>query len=215
MIIELFQDIVCPWCRIGKKNLFAALEEWRREHDEEVTIRYLSFLLDPTMPPEGRPFREVMTAKMGNPEAMWQAFAHVTQAGAAVGVHFDFTKIERMPNTWLAHTLMKCTPASQAGDMLEALYTAEFEEGKDVGAEEVLLELAERQGLDRGEVKTAFADDAKREEIEADLLMAKQMGIQGVPFVIIDEKLALSGAHAPANFLRAFAEAKQMGPKSD
>ncbi|KPC71147.1 DsbA family oxidoreductase [Laceyella sacchari] len=210
MIIDIFHDIVCPWCRIGKKNLFTALAEWKREHGEEVTIRYRSYLLEPDMPKEGRPFQEHMAEKMGGQERMMQVFAQVTRAGADIGLHFDFTKIERMPNTWLAHTLLKCTPPALVEGMLDALHVAEFEEGKDVGSLEVLLELAARVGLDLDEVRTALTEDAKRAEIEADLALARQIGIQGVPFVIIDEKLALSGAHSPANFLKAFAEAKKV-----
>ena len=83
MIIDVYQDTVCPWCRIGKANLLRALKSW--EGADTVTIRWHAYLLDPTTPPEGREFKQNMIDKMGGPDRLKQILGQVTQAGAASG----------------------------------------------------------------------------------------------------------------------------------
>jgi predicted DsbA family dithiol-disulfide isomerase len=206
MIVDVFQDMVCPWCRIGKKNLFDGLEEWRQTHDEPVEIRYRAFLLDPSMPPEGRPFMEVMMNKMGSRERVQQIVNRVTEAGRAVGVPFDFGKVKKMPNTWASHALIKMAPKEMADEMVEAVFRAYFEEGRDIGNMAVLLELAREHGLDDRTVKESLEREEMNGAIKEDLRLAEQLGIRAVPFFILDGKLALSGAHSKETFLKALAE---------
>jgi predicted DsbA family dithiol-disulfide isomerase len=120
MVIDIFQDTVCPWCRIGKKNLMDALAKWT---GEDVEIRYRSFQLDPTTPLEGRPFKAIMESKFGNnPERLQAMLQQVTGAGAAVGVNFDFSGVELSPNTLKSHQLIVLAPEDKKKDVVDAIY---------------------------------------------------------------------------------------------
>ena len=207
MHIDLFSDTVCPWCRIGKRHLELALAEWARETAEPVTLRYRSFFLDPTTPPEGRDFRGHMTAKGGGRVPLEQFFAAPRERGAAVGLTFNFEAIEKAPNTLLSHRLVYITPEPQRGALLDALYAAYFEFGRDIGDRGVLVEVAVAVGLDAAETRTQLAGDTGAAEVMADVAFARQVGISGVPFFIFNERVAFSGAQPPDVILRVLRQA--------
>ena len=207
MHIDLFSDTVCPWCRIGKRHLELALAEWTRETAEPVTLRYRSFFLDPTTPPEGRDFRGHMTAKGGGRVPLEQFFAAPRERGAAVGLTFNFEAIEKAPNTLLSHRLVYITPEPQRGALLDALYAAYFEFGRDIGDRGVLVEVAAAVGLDAAETRTQLAGDTGAAEVMADVAFARQVGISGVPFFIFNERVAFSGAQPPDVILRVLRQA--------
>lgn len=204
MIVDVYQDTICPWCRIGKQNLFTAISQWK---GEPITLRYRTFLLDPTTPAEGHPFREAMAKIAGGPGGVDQILQHVTQAGERVGVPFRFDRVAKKPNTLMSHNLIKLTPEDKQTEMVDAIYRAHFEEGKDIGNLDVLVGIAASQGLDPEAIRKQVANGEKQGEIEADLALARELQITGVPFFVIDEKLALSGAHPAENFLKAFEQA--------
>ncbi|USG63394.1 DsbA family oxidoreductase [Brevibacillus ruminantium] len=201
MIIEIFQDTICPWCRIGKKHLFDALKQW---NGEAVEIRYRAFQLNPDTPKEGVPFLEYMSSMKGGPDAAKQMVQHAANAGAASGVPFQFEKVTMWPNTLASHQLIKLAPPEKQTEVVDAVYRAYFEEGKDIGQAEVLLSIASALGMDQNETKQRLEKGEGLEEIEADLQYAQELEITGVPFFVIDRKLALSGAHPVENFLKAF-----------
>lgn len=207
MHIDLFSDTVCPWCRIGKRHLELALAEWARETAEPVTLRYRSFFLDPTTPPEGRDFRGHMTAKGGGRVPLEQFFAAPRERGAAVGLTFNFEAIEKAPNTLLSHRLVYITPEPQRGALLDALYAAYFEFGRDIGDRDVLVDVAAAVGLDAAETRTQLAGDTGAVEVMADVAFARQVGITGVPFFIFNERVAFSGAQPPDVILRVLRQA--------
>lgn len=207
MHIDLFSDTVCPWCRIGKRHLELALAEWARETAEPVTLRYRSFFLDPTTPPEGRDFRGHMTAKGGGRVPLEQFFAAPRERGAAVGLTFNFEAIEKAPNTLLSHRLVYITPEPQRGALLDALYAAYFEFGRDIGDRDVLVDVAAAVGLDAAETRTQLAGDTGAVEVMADVAFARQVGISGVPFFIFNERVAFSGAQPPDVILRVLRQA--------
>ncbi|QRG70014.1 DsbA family oxidoreductase [Brevibacillus choshinensis] len=204
MMIEVFQDTVCPWCRIGKKHLLDAISQWQ---GEPIQIQYRTYQLDPHTPKSGLPFWETMAANKGGRAVFEQMSQHAARAGEAAGLAFHFDRVEYWPNTLASHTLIKCAPEAETTKAVEALYKAYFEDGKDIGDTEVLVAIAEELGLDAGEVRKAIETDAKQEEIAEDLARARDLQISGVPFFVIDNKLALSGAHPPENFLKAFQQA--------
>jgi len=191
MNIDIFSDTVCPWCRIGKRHLELALAEW---HGEPVTVRYRSFFLDPTIPPEGEDFRAHMTAKGGGRMMPEDFFAMPRQRGQAVGLTFNFEAIGKAPNTMLAHRLVYLTPETERGAMLDALYAAYFEFGRDIGDRNVLAAIAGEQGQDAAAVRAALAGDAGEAQVLADVAFARQAGISSVPFFVFNDKYALSGA---------------------
>lgn len=195
MHIELYSDVVCPWCRIGKQNLFRALELWEAKGGEPVTITYRAYQLDPTLPEEGRPFEEAMQQKMGSAETLQRMLEHVTKAGAAVGLTFRFDRVTRMPNTRLAHRFIALVPEENKTAAVEALFHANFEEGRDVAQLSELLAVARELGLDEEDFRSRLLSGEGSESVEADIEQAHKIGVTGVPFFVFNNKYALSGAY--------------------
>jgi predicted DsbA family dithiol-disulfide isomerase len=207
MVIDIFQDTVCPWCRIGKKNLTDALAKWT---GEDVEIRYRSFQLDPTTPLEGKPFKENLESKFGdNSERMQGMLQQVTGAGAAVGVNFDFSRVERSPNTLKSHQLIILAPKDKKQDVVDAIYQAYFEDGRDIGSVEVLLEIAKEVGIAADSLEEQLRAKEGLEQVEDDLEFARQVGITGVPFFIINDQYALTGAQPSSTILQAMEQVSQ------
>ncbi|WP_159881970.1 DsbA family oxidoreductase [Paenibacillus puerhi] len=200
MQIDIYSDMVCPWCRIGKQNLMNALAAWK--DGDQAVIRYRAYQLDPDLPPEGKPFREAMAKKMGGVNQIAQVTAQVTQAGAAAGVLFRFEHVTRMPNTLLAHRLTALLALDKQGAWVDAVMKAYFEDGQDIALKEVLLGIAAELGedpealgerLDRGEGKL---------QVKTDQQEAARLGITGVPFFVFNNKYALSGAYPPEQIIK-------------
>ncbi|HRO24302.1 MAG TPA: DsbA family oxidoreductase, partial [Promineifilum sp.] len=191
MKIDIFSDTVCPWCRIGKRHLELALADWP---GEPVTIRHRSFFLDPDIPAEGYDFQAHMTAKGGGRMTPEDFFAMPRQRGKAVGLTFNFEDIAKAPNTMLSHRLVYLTPEAERGAMLDAIFAAYFEFGRDIGDPDVLAAIAAEQGQDAAAIRAALAGDAAEAQVLADIAFAQQAGISSVPFFIFNDKYALSGA---------------------
>ena len=204
MKIDVYSDMVCPWCRIGKKNLETALAAWAREAEEQPEIKYHAFLLDPSVPPDGLPFRETMTGKFGDARLLDGMLSRVTEAGAAIGLTFRFDRVTRMPNTRLAHRITALLPDERQGDWINAVMTAYFEHGRDIGAEDALLEIVATLGFDAADLRARLDAGEGEREVENDLAAARAMGIGGVPFFILNRRYALSGAYPADRFLEAF-----------
>ncbi len=203
MQIQVFHDTVCPWCRIGKEHLFKALKEW----GQPVEIQWRAFQLDPTTPKEGLPFKETMTKKFNGRADLPQLFGQVVQAGANAGVKFDFDKVQVMPNTILSHQIITLMPEAGRTNYVEAVNRAYFEEGKDIGQLEVLLELAVEAGGNADTLRAQVERGEGLEQVEEDLNFGRQVGITGVPFFVLAGKYALTGAQPVSSFLQAFAQA--------
>ncbi|CAI6081767.1 DsbA family oxidoreductase [Cohnella sp. JJ-181] len=212
MHISIYSDMVCPWCRIGKKNVMDAIAQWTAESGEEVTVSYHAFLLDPSVPAEGLPFRASMAHKMGGEHRIEEMLQRVTEAGAAVGVPFRFDRVTRMPNTVLAHRLTAILPADRREAWIDAVMMAYFEYGRDIAKREVLLEIAADLGFETFPLESALDHGRGAEEVQADLDHATSMGISGVPFFVLNDKYGLSGAYPAAEFVKAFGKiAEQSG----
>lgn len=211
MHIDIYSDMVCPWCRIGKKNVLDAIAQWTAESGEEVTVSYHAFLLDPSLPPEGLPFRASMAHKMGGEHRIEEMLQRVTEAGAAVGVTFRFDRVTRMPSTVLAHRMTALLPEERQESWIEAVMTAYFEYGRDIAKREVLLEVAADSGFDTFQLETALDEGRGAEEVQSDLDHASAMGISGVPFFVLNNKYGLSGAYPAAEFVKAFHKIAEQG----
>lgn len=210
MKIDIFQDTVCPWCRIGKRNLQLALEQWQQSADsnaDPVTITYHPFFLNAGIPPEGYPFRDYMHAKGGGQIPLEQFFAAPRDAGRRVGLTFNFERIEKAPNTLLSHLLIEVTPETQRETMIDALYAAYFEFGRDIGDLDVLLAIAREIGLDAEAIRPQLADQTLQAQVFQQTEDAQQLGISGVPFFVINDALAFSGAHPPESMMRVLRQA--------
>ncbi|MFD0673362.1 DsbA family protein [Cohnella sp. GCM10027633] len=210
MKIDVYSDMVCPWCRIGKKNMNDAIEAWAQATGETIDVNYHAFQLDSTLPPEGLPFNSVMEKKFGGAERMRPMLERVTDAGAQVGVTFKFDNVSRMPNTVLSHRVTSLLEEAGQAHWVEAVMKAYFEDGKDIAREDVLLEIArEELGVDTDELKKLLDAGEGSEAVAQDQQTAQNIGISGVPFFILDGKYALSGAYPSKQFLEAFQKIKQ------
>lgn len=217
MRIQIIEDTICPWCRIGTHNLNEALGQWAQAHpDEEIELEYLPFLLDPVAQGSKENFRERFINRKGlTPEAVSTIFEQVTNAGEQAGITFNFDKVEIAVDTVPGHELIALTPQEKKADVIEAIMKAYFEDSKDTGEDDVLLQAGRDGGLtedELAEIGPIFVSHVTREAILGVISSVQQAGITGVPFFIIDGKLGVSGAQAPASFVQAFEQAQSMEP---
>jgi predicted DsbA family dithiol-disulfide isomerase len=195
--IDVISDVVCPWCYLGKARLEAALETLP---DVEADIHWRPYQLDPTIPRGGVDRKAYMEKKFGPGPGLAEAHARLTAFGKELGLNYDFGAIKISPNTMNAHRLIRW--AAQAGPglqnkLVDLLFKAYFEEGKDIGDSTVLTEIAKSAGMDEAIVTTLLPTDAEEGGVIGEIAQAKQLGISGVPCFIIDQKYAVSGAQTP------------------
>ena len=215
MKIQIVQDLICPWCRIGHHNLETALAAWAADKDVPVEIEWLPYQLDPLE--EGTPregFRERFVQRKGIGEAQMNAmFGRVTEAGAAVGLTFRFDKVTVAVDTLPGHVAIAAAPVAKQTALVAALHTAYFEDGQDIGQASVILAAAEAAGLDepeRAAVSAALADPAARAEQQGIVRAVQQAGITSVPYVVLDGKVAVAGGQPPEVFIQALEQASEM-----
>jgi predicted DsbA family dithiol-disulfide isomerase len=204
MKIEVWSDFVCPFCYIGKRRLENALAQF--PHREQVQVEFKSFELDPNSPKySGKSIHEALAAKYGmTVEQAKKTNEGVGQHAASVGLTFNFDEM-KPTNTFDAHRLAKfAKEKGKEAEMTEKLLYAYFTESKEISDHETLADIAEATGLDREEAlhilqdKNAFANDVRIDEG-----IAQQYGISGVPYFIINQKYAISGAQPPETFANA------------
>ncbi|MEU8214731.1 DsbA family oxidoreductase [Micromonospora taraxaci] len=205
MEIEIYADVICPWCYIGKRRLDEALASY----EGEVTVRYRPFQLDPSPVPEPLPLVEALAGKFGGPERARQMVDHVTQVAAGDGLRLDYDRAV-IANTFDAHRLVSyATDHGRAAEMVEALYQAHFNNGVDVGSREALAALAGDIGLDAADARRFLDSDERVADVEAQLATARDLGITGVPMFVLAGKYAVSGAQEVQTLLAAIAEVEQ------
>jgi len=212
MTIDFVSDVVCPWCFIGKRNLDRAIALWKEEHpDAEVTVRWHPFFLNPDTPEPGEPYRPFLERKFGGPQGLAEIWQRVRDAGRPAGIDFAFEKIELRANTLAAHRLIHFAQtrvgAGETARLAEALFAAQFLEGRHVGDRAILAGIAGACGMDAAAVKAYLDGDEDAAEVREDAEQSRRMGISGVPFFVINEKLAASGAQSPEALLGAMREA--------
>ena len=218
MRVSIVSDVLCPWCRIGKANLMSAADQWEQQTGETVEVQMLPYQLDPVRPGESREkvsAHEALVRK-GMPEAQVKSmFERVTQTGAQQGLRFDYDRVQGGVDTLPAHELMELVPSAKGLPVMDALMSAYFEEGKDVGDADVLLEIAQNAGLTDDEISAIEPDLRSRKmepKVRGMIAQLQQAGMQGVPFFIINDALAVSGAQPVEVFLQAFQQAKDGAP---
>lgn len=202
--VEVWSDIVCPWCYIGKRRLERALRDLSADSGE-VSVEWRSFQLDPSTPSgDPRPVAESLAARKGLSAAQVQGmFAHVTRIAAEEGLAYDFARA-RTANTLDAHRLLHFAKAhGRQAELKERLMRAYFTEGADVGDHATLAGLAGEAGLDEVAAKQALADGSYSDDVEADIAQARAYGISGVPFFVFNQRIGVSGAQP----LEVFAQA--------
>ncbi|KHS50204.1 DsbA family oxidoreductase [Brevibacterium linens] len=213
MKIEIWSDIACPWCYIGKRRFEDALDGFA--HKDDVDVQWRSFQLDPNLPDhfDGTE-TEYLSQMKGMPAAqVRQMFDHVTQQAAAVGLNYDFDSIV-VANSFTAHRFLHFAKThglmSQAK---EALLSGHFEKGRDIGDIDYLAEVGREIGLDPDEVRRVLATDEYSDEVRSDISEARSLGANGVPFFVIDRKYGISGAQPAEVFTQALETAWDEGQK--
>ncbi|MGY3126672.1 putative DsbA family dithiol-disulfide isomerase [Agrococcus sp. UYP33] len=210
MQIDIWSDVACPWCFIGKRRFEAALSTW--EHRDEVEVTWHSFQLDPTLPEhyDGTEIDYLASRKGLPPEQVRQMFAHVTQQAAGEGLAYDFDRLV-VANSLRAHQLLHLAKAHGAGDAVkEALLSGHFEQGADIGDVEALVAIGTAAGLDAQEIRDALADERYLPAVRADIQQAQELGVNGVPFFVFDMRLGLSGAQPASTFTQALDQARAL-----
>ncbi|OMH27582.1 disulfide bond formation protein DsbA [Tersicoccus phoenicis] len=194
MNIDIWSDIACPWCYIGKRRFESALA--RFEHRDAVTVSWHSFQLDPALPAhyEGTEL-EYLSERKGMPaDRVAQMFAQVTEVAAGEGLAYDFDALV-VANSLSGHQLLHLAAEhGVAADVKESLLSAHFERGLDIGDRQVLVGIGTGAGLDAEEITTALDSGRFRDAVSADIRRAQSLGITGVPFFVLDGKYGISGA---------------------
>jgi predicted DsbA family dithiol-disulfide isomerase len=208
--IDIVSDVVCPWCYIGKRRLEAALDLYheRRPDAPAPTVTFHPFELNPDMPREGVSRADYIAKKFG--ARGYSAHDRLVHAGAQLGIAFAFDRIARQPNTLAAHSLIEAARRKGVqGAMKEALLKAFFVDSLDLTDDKALVKIASGAGLDRGEAEATLADEDLRGAVAEEEDKARAMGINGVPFFIFNQRLAVEGAQPPDILLNAMLEAEK------
>lgn len=202
--IDLFTDIVCPWCLIGTARLDQALADL--DSGTKVEIYHHPFLLDPNTPEEGQNTKERLKAKYGGDIDAMQA--RVEAAAREAGVPLDLSVQPMSYPTVKPHTLIRHAAPGHQYSLAKAFAAAYFLEGKNITDGDLLAGIAAEHGFTRETALALIDDAAENNTTQAMALSAGQQGINGVPFFIFNNKFAVSGAQAPEVFGRAFRVAK-------
>lgn len=205
LTIDIVSDVVCPWCYIGKRKLEAALALPQAAGLPPVALRWHPFQLNPDLPAQGISRKQYLEDKFGGPQRAAEIYERVRAAGRSVGLELNIDGITLQPNSLAAHALIAF--AQQDGGsgsaVKERLLKAYFVENRFIGSVDVLTEVARESGLD-ADAARAFVGDAQQLQAVAQAdAQARQMGINGVPFFVFNQKLSVSGAQDPATLLAA------------
>jgi predicted DsbA family dithiol-disulfide isomerase len=209
--IAIHSDVICPWCWIGKRRLEQALAVLPAG---SATISWHPYQLNPGMPIEGMPRAEYRRRKFGSAEYAQALDARVTAVAAEVGLAFDLSGQARTPNTVLAHRLIWWAGRHARQDALvEAMFSAYFSAGCDVGDPAVLVRLASTVGLNDGLVTGFLASEEGQAEVLSEDQAIRQQGVSGVPLFIINGTERISGAQPVAVFSAALSQAVELRPE--
>ena len=207
LTVDIWSDVVCPWCYIGKRRFEAALSQF--EHRDDVTVLWHSFELDPDAPPvaEGRS-AERLAAKYGmTVEEAAGRQAEITTLAAQDGLTYDLAE-SRGGNTFDAHRLIHLAAEHRLGDAaMERLMRAYFSEREAIGDRDTLQRLAVEAGLPAEEVREVLEGERYADAVRADERAATQIGIRGVPFFVLGRKYGVSGAQPAEILLQALQQA--------
>jgi len=204
MQIEIWSDVVCPWCYIGKRRLERALGEF--EHADEVEVTWRSFQLNPDAPATAVPTLDYLAQRFG-PQAQAMT-ARVAEMGKGEGLTLDFASSLTV-NTLEAHRMLHLAADLGIGDAAkERLLRAHFTEGANLSDHETLTKLMTEAGALQAStvearVREVLAGTEYADAVQADIDMARRLGANGVPFFVIDRKYGISGAQAAETFLHA------------
>ena len=203
MKVEIWSDVMCPFCYIGKRRFENALNQL--PFNNEIEIEWKAFQLDPSIKKEpGKKIHEYLAERKGfSVEKAKELNGQVTSMAAAEGLQYNFDKAV-VANSFDAHRFANLAKKNGKGlEAEESLFKAYFTEGKDISDHDTLIQLGIDIGLDGAAVKQALESDAYTKDVQKDIAEAEALAIRGVPFFVIDRKYAVSGAQATETFIQA------------
>jgi predicted DsbA family dithiol-disulfide isomerase len=203
MKIDIWSDVRCPFCYIGKRKFEMALEKFEQKND--VQVEWKSFELDPNLSTNPKVNADDYLAEIkGISKAkVKEMHQYMKQIADEVGLDFNFEKAV-VANSFNAHRLIQLAKSKGLGNEAEeTLFKAHFTDGKNIDDQQTLLELAASIGLERDEAAKMLSSDTFSKEVKQDELQAETYGIRGVPFFVLNDKYAISGAQSPETFLEA------------
>jgi len=201
MEVKIWSDVRCPFCYIGKRKFEMALEKF--PHKAKVKVIWQSFELDPNLKTNaGISAIEHLSEAKGISKSQAEGMQeHVANIAKEVGIDFN-SKNTVVANSFNAHRLIQLAKTKGLGNEIEeALFKAYFAEGRNIDDKEILLKTGVSIGLDESEVKEIFSSDVYTKEVRKDEMQAQSIGINGVPFFVLNNKYAVSGAQSPETFL--------------
>lgn len=205
--IDVISDVVCPWCFVGKRQLEQAIAAYGKAHPAaSITVRWHPFQLNPGLPSAGVARSDYLKAKFGSDDT--GRYLHVRRAASEVALELNLEAITRQPNTLRAHALIE-----KAGDtafqdaMVEALFVAYFQNGRDLTDEATLRDIATTAGLPQPAIDEALHDTGLLESIAAADQRARGAGINGVPCFVVNRRYSLSGAQGMRAIIELFEDA--------
>lgn len=207
MNVEIWSDVMCPFCYIGKRKFEKALEQF--PHKNDITVIWKSFQLDPTTvtDPSLNTIENLSQKKGWSKEQANETVAHVTNIAKQVGLDFHFEKAV-VANSFDAHRLSHLAKKyGKQNELEEKLFAAYFTDGKNTADYNILLQIGIDIGLDVKEIGDVLKSDTYSNEVHLDIKQAQQIGVNGVPFFVLDNKYAISGAQEPDTFLQALKKA--------
>jgi predicted DsbA family dithiol-disulfide isomerase len=198
LTIDIYSDVVCPWCYVGKRRLERALSQL---HTIPAQVTWRPFQLNPTMPKEGMDRTAYLEAKFGGLDVFRRLEEHVIAAGISERIPFAFEKIQKTPNTFLAHRLIwYARQQGRQDEIVDALFKGYFEEGADIGSLSALYGLAESAGL---EAASFLESDEGAADVRAEEAAGHRLGIRAVPYVVLNNSYGISGAQPVEVFVGA------------
>lgn len=209
MKIEIWSDVACPWCFIGKRRFETALNAF--PHKESVEVQWRSYQLDPTLPEhyDGTELDYLVERKGMDRAQLMGMLGQVKDAAEGEGLHYKFDDVV-VANSFKAHELLHLAAAHGKSDAVkEALLSGHFEQGADIGSREALVRIGTEAGLSAVDINEALDTSKYAEDVRHDFAEARAVGVTGVPFFVIDRKYGISGAQPAELFSQALAEAWQ------
>jgi predicted DsbA family dithiol-disulfide isomerase len=208
--VEIWSDVMCPFCYIGKRHFEQALASF--EGKDQVEVEWKSFQLDPTVPHDlqydGDIYQYLAEKKGWSYEQSVQMHQHVVDMAANAGLKYDFSRA-KPANSLRAHLLIQLAKSKGLGDeMEEALFKAYFTEGRDFGNVDELMSLGQEIGLEEEDMKAALQSEELVNKVTAEIQEGQQLGLTGVPFFVVDRKYGISGAQPVEAFTQVLEKAQ-------
>ncbi len=203
MDVDIWSDIACPWCFIGKRRFERGLADF--EQHDEVRVIWHSYQLDPSLPPryDGSELEYLSARKGMAPEQVREMFDMITATAAQEGLAYDFANLV-VANSGPGHELLQLAREHGFADPVkESLLSAHFEKAQDIGDHDVLVGIGTAVGLDAGEIRAALDEGRYRDAVQADITQAARIGVTAVPFFVLDRRYGVSGAQPAEVFTRA------------